>query len=855
MGVRSDEPASAGPSRFRPPRRQRSHLERPRLVRLVEEHLRAEPVLLVVAPSGYGKTSAVAEWADEHSGRVAWLTLGAFDTDPARVGLGVFQSLQSLARSEAGGDLRRLLDFDSGELEPAAALDLIREALLEAGSPVYLVVDDAQRAQNRLNEGLLGTLIEVGCEPLNVIIVGTAYTEVALSRLILSKPHQIVRAHDLAFNLQEIAQLPEGVRGLPAETVLAETRGWPIAIRFMQMTGIRPNPNLNPDELLIRDYVRDHLLSSVPQEIAEFALVTSVCDEMSIGMAETVSGRADAAELLERCMQLGLFIDRYDTPRGAVYRWHGVFARHCRSVLDLVEPGRRQRACAAAAARAEADNLPLSAAAYWLRAGDPESALRTVFDRWIGIVAGADSVALDRWCAELPAPYRDDPRILLVRACAQDVGGARDMALMLLARAEAGAAADPDDAAYREIRAQAALFLIDDRAELAAATAYLRGRLESPTPLPQQTRAAILYLLGFAELRHRRSPQLAEQLLSSAAVEAQAVGDTALAKRSLSNLAFTLAWTGQMRRARAVIDQRAEAPDDESWIAYAGGGAAAAAGYIAYWQDDLDLAVAELTRAIRGGSSQFSFAGIARMLLAFTAGASRNAEVCHLAARELQALPTEERQGVSWPAFRHASLASLHEAAGHRDRAMKIVEHYREAEDLPLASVVMAGIATRSGHVRLALSMLKRLERYSAASYIRTSLLSTDALVRAKDGEQQRAHDLIEQALEAALPESIRRPFAGGGLEMRKLLTEHLAWGTGYEAFITQCLSPRHAPGPLERLSERERAVFAQLRTTKTTQEIADALGVSINTVKTHQRSIYRKLGVTTRREAVRLFA
>ncbi|MBO1902535.1 LuxR family transcriptional regulator [Leucobacter weissii] len=856
MAVRTVERASDGPSRFRPPRRQQAHLERPRLLELIDERLSADPVLLVAAPSGYGKTSAVAEWAGERLGRAAWLTLGPFDTDPARIGIGVLQALQELARSDGGEDLRGLLELEPGELEPETAFDLVAEALLEAESPVHLVVDDAHRAQDRLNEGLLGALIDVGCDPLRLILVGTNYVEISLSRLILSRPHQVIRANDLAFDLEEIARLTAGASPRPApEAILAETKGWPIAIRFMQLAGISPDAKRSPDEMLMRDYVRDYLLSAVPRELADVALLTSVCEEMTVGMAAAVSGRDDAAELLERCVRLGLFIDRYDSPKGAVYRWHGVFARHCRSILDLTDPGRRERAFAAAAAFAEADGLPLSAASYWLRAGELEAAMRTVLSRWVGMVVGPDSAALDRWCAELPAPHDDDPRILLVRACAHDVVGARELALMLLGRAEARAEALGRDEAYEEVRAQAALFLLDDRAELTAATARLRARLESGDEMSQHTRAAILYLLGFAELRHRRSPRLAVQLLSSAAVEAEAGGDVILAGRAQSNLSFALAWSGQLRRSRDVLDRRSEASDDEAWVAYAGGAAATAAGFIAYWRDDLELAAAELTRAIRGGSSDASFAGIARMMLAFTAGASRDAQTCHRAARELQAMPREERQGVSWPAFRHASLASLHEAAGHRDRALKIVAHYQDADDLPLVSVILAGIATRAGRTRLAARLLSRLERYRAISYVQVSSLATEALAHAQDGQQQRAHDLAEQAVELATDEDLRRPFSGGGLEMRKLLTEHLAWGTRYEEFITLCLSPRHASGPLDALSERERTVFAQLRTTKTTQEIAEALGVSINTVKTHQRAIYRKLGVATRRDAVRLFA
>ena len=68
------------------------------------------------------------------------------------------------------------------------------------------------------------------------------------------------------------------------------------------------------------------------------------------------------------------------------------------------------------------------------------------------------------------------------------------------------------------------------------------------------------------------------------------------------------------------------------------------------------------------------------------------------------------------------------------------------------------------------------------------------------------------------------------------------------------CLRPKTGTSQLAALSVRERDVFEQLRTTLTTTEIASRLGVSVNTVKTHQRAIYRKLGVSSRREALRQY-
>lgn len=95
--------------------------------------------------------------------------------------------------------------------------------------------------------------------------------------------------------------------------------------------------------------------------------------------------------------------------------------------------------------------------------------------------------------------------------------------------------------------------------------------------------------------------------------------------------------------------------------------------------------------------------------------------------------------------------------------------------------------------------------------------------------------------------------FPSGRVRRRcKLLGEHVHFGTQFEDFIGRCLASDVVGSVVDALSDRERDVFQQLQTARTLHEIAHELDVSINTVKTHQRAIYRKLGVSSRREAVR---
>jgi LuxR family maltose regulon positive regulatory protein len=130
-----------------------------------------------------------------------------------------------------------------------------------------------------------------------------------------------------------------------------------------------------------------------------------------------------------------------------------------------------------------------------------------------------------------------------------------------------------------------------------------------------------------------------------------------------------------------------------------------------------------------------------------------------------------------------------------------------------------------------------------------------DALARHGLGQLDAASNSLEQALAIASAEGYRRPFMGT-LPVRRLLERHLTRPTAYgplvaellDAMARDCGAP---PGLLEPLSERERAVLRLLPTLLSYPEIAGELFVSVNTVKTHVKTIYRKLDATSRRDAV----
>jgi LuxR family maltose regulon positive regulatory protein len=120
-------------------------------------------------------------------------------------------------------------------------------------------------------------------------------------------------------------------------------------------------------------------------------------------------------------------------------------------------------------------------------------------------------------------------------------------------------------------------------------------------------------------------------------------------------------------------------------------------------------------------------------------------------------------------------------------------------------------------------------------------------------GERSAARQALQRAVACAEPLDVVRPFSLVGQGIRVLLVDQLGGATEPTAFAYRCLAvrPRARRPPAPRLSAREQNVLLQLNSLNNLGEIADDLDVSVNTIKSHVRAIYGKLGVTTRRTAV----
>ncbi|WP_091233216.1 LuxR C-terminal-related transcriptional regulator [Microbacterium sp. 3J1] len=834
--------------RFRPPTPQPGSLPRPRLSAAIDAALESRSVAVVSAPSGYGKTTAVADWAAAQ-GEPAWLLLNALDIDQTRLQRGVIDALSASYR-RARHSLPRLDD----QMTPRALYAALSDATAAAGIRVTLIVDDAHRAGEHWRRSILGMLVDQPPEMIRVLLIGTTLLDITMSRERLLQPEMFVGSRELRFTADEVAALMRTLndtaqgRSLEHTSVFEETQGWPIAVRMVLIGGRRPDSGAATASEFLGDYVRDHILSVLPPGIADFVLDTTVCIELTPALAAAVSARPDAAALLDECVALGLFLDRFSGPHGMVYQWHSSFVRTCADIRRA-DP-ERAAACHRRAAAFLEDTDQLSSIQHSLLAGDTDGARATLFGHWVALIMEGNGEEVERAVTLLMRDAPQDADLPFILACATDLLGGHHLAREIMTRAEQEPArtTGSDRSVIADI---ARLFVCNDPLLVSRAATRLRGMLAAGDPRTAASRIAINTLLGWAEIRIPSNPELPAEYFASASREFAGEPASAASVRASGHLAFAQTWAGHLRAAESTLRSIGHPHMPPLSSAYASGSAWAASGFVAYWAGDTARCVSAYEAILQSGFPDPSFSAIARMMIAYSVAETGDGPRSRRAAIGIQEIPIETLHGVPWHMFRESSIALLEETSGNHERAVRIARKYVQCPNLPVVAVAMSGILRRDGNHAEALQTLRSLRLFSEVSYVKAATLMTAAVMRRHAGDHEAAHELCEAGLAVASGENVTLLFAHRETAIRKLLSEHVHFGSQYEDFIGRCLASEGSGSLVAVLSERERDVFRQLQTSRTLPEIADELELSINTVKTHQRAIYRKLGVTSRREAV----
>lgn len=873
------------------PRLRRDAVPRPRPAGVLARALDA-PVTLVAAPAGFGKTTVLGAWLRSTDRPVAWVSLDGRDRRATSFWSYV---LTAVDRAVPGSAAAALALWESGQAAVETVLAGVVNELSVHDGDVLLVLDDYHLADGReVAEGMT-FLVDHLPPQLHLVLSTRADPALPLSRLRARGELVELRAADLRFDGEEaFAYLNELHHlGLPPDAVAAleaRTEGWAAALQLAALS-LRDREDASGfidrfagDDRFVVDYLVDEVLSRQPHEVRRFLLDTSVLERLTAPLCETVhdgdagSGRA-MLDLLDR---QNLFLVPLDDHR-RWYRYHHLFADVLRAHLLQDRPD-------------DVSALHRRASGWYADHGDVEESVRHALlgddpDRAAALAERAlpdlrrarrESV-LRGWVDELPGHLLADRPVLAIGF----VGGLmasnqfdgvedrlRDVEAMLDRPASELVVVDRDElarvpAAIDMYRSALALVGGDPAGAVSCATRASAAAPEGDEVIP----AAAAALAGLALWSTGDVVAAHDSYVVAAAglTRAGHVADALGCSLAIADMELAL---GRLRDAdstlRGALELAERHPPDGGGVLRGTADMLVALSRAAWHRDELPAAADLLRRADDLGEP----AGLPQNPYRWRVAMARlrAAERDWPAALEL--LDEAERVYVgdfSPPVHPvHASRARVLAASGDvagaaawvREQGLTVdddLSYLHEYEHVTLARVLLAEGRASDATVLLGRLLAAAEEGGRAGTVIEVEVLRTRALQAS--GDRTTAVGALEHAVDLAEPEGWLRPLLDAGPGLDDALREVAARRPG-SAFVGDLLARRTgvvAPATsgtsrqplLDPLSDRELDVLRLLGSDLDGPGIARELVVSLNTVRTHTKHIYSKLGVNNRRAAL----
>jgi LuxR family maltose regulon positive regulatory protein len=838
----------------------------------------AKKVTIISAPAGSGKTSLLRAWADrpEQRYRLAVMQVQRDQQDAQQFWLALLSAVRHASGTTSGAEPPAA----TPELNGRVMVDRVLSELAGRRDRVALVIDDLHELHSPDALAQLTRLLTNLPPNAHAVLATRRDLRLRLHQLRLAGELAEIRGEDLCFTERETRELLNASGIILSEAGAAllhqRTEGWAAGLRLaaISLAG-HPDPEqfvaeFSGSDRTVAEYLIAEMLERQPDDIQQLLLRTSVLDRVNGELADLLAGRPGSERILLSLEDANAFVVSLD-PERTWFRYHHLFGDLLRLELRRRLPEEVPALHRRAAEWFVEHGQVADAIRHTQAAGDWPDAARLLADHSFSLTMDGQAQTVRVLLRAFPRGA-DYPELALIRAGHNLARGRLDEAAAHLTVAEAYAETTPPDR-QRRLRVAIAslkLSLAGRRGHLAGVTEQARffaspvtGQSDEDIALGNDLRAVALMNLGSVEASLGLAD--AERHLREGAVLARKIGRPYLEVRCLVQLGFASKirpFATVQRRCREAIALAerygwgAEPMIAPALITLAG---------TMVWTGEFDEAERWLQRTMRAlqadtGADITLLVHIVSGMLQACRGRHHEALQEFRAAEHLGSqladshalasqvtgwlLATQARLGM--PGEARAALAALDdERAGSGEirnaRAVICLAEGDPAGALGAVRDVLDGTAPVIGYVTV----------------VEAQLLA--GLAHRELGDLRAGNQAAERALALAESDRLVLPFAmTGSRELLEALPRH---ETAHAALLADILDVLHGSSPtakdqppppdVEELSPGELKVLRYLPTNLSRPEIAGELSVSPNTVSTHIRSIYAKLGVRDRSSAV----
>jgi len=590
----------------------RRPLIRPGTVRrslLIERLARGDlrPIVSVVAPPGYGKTTLLSQWAERNGQSFAWVSVDEADNDPKVLLSYVAAALDGVEPIDG-----RVFDAlaSPGSSVPGSVVPRLGSAFASMSSPVVLVLDDVHVLHDRECRAALSVLADHVPAGSRLALAGRAQPPLRVARLRAEGRIMEIGPRELSLTAEEAASLLRNAGlTLGEEEVAAlhqRTEGWPAGLYLAALYLREGGPlasaavSFGGDDRLVSEYMESEFLARISRRQRAFLTRTAVLERMCGPLCDAVlelSGSATVLADLERSNLLLVPLDR----RGEWYRYHHLFRDMLLAELHRREPKLIPVLYRRAAQWYEHNGAPSEALEYWMKAGEVDATARLAAALALATYQRGRAATTERWFGWLEdhGGMENHPAVAAVAAMtpamtgnpadAERRAGIAERAATAASQADGSAPVEPWLALLRALLCRDGVDQMRADAELAAKT----------TAAGSFWRAASLLFLGTALLM-AGDPDQADAVFEDQVAEARAAGGTlgacvALSERSLLAMARGAWDLGERHLSQARAVARESHVEDYPAVTIMH----AAAARMALHRADRPRARAELTRAQR----------------------------------------------------------------------------------------------------------------------------------------------------------------------------------------------------------------------------------------------------------------